>query len=451
MVRQGMVMERQWEGLSSEEKWQERFGQWFSPEGVAFASPGAEKCYRERVTRLVDTINLCEPDRVPVHLSLGFYPAFYAGLTPEAVMYDYEKLSRAWLQFARDFDLDVFFSPGAIGPGRALGSIDYKLYRWPGHGTSPMTSYQCVEAEYMKADEYDALINDPSDFWLRVYMPRIFGTLEPLARLNPFTDIIEMPTTAPSLVPLGLPEVQSAFQALLEAGSESRKWMDVVDECNKAAMASGLPLFNGGMAKAPFDTIGDTLRGTQGIIMDMYRQPDKLLEAMERLVAMEIKRGVSGANASGVPVVFMPLHKGADGFMSARQYETFYWPTLKKVILGLIDEGLIPSLFAEGGYNSRLQIITDLPRGKVVWHFDQTDMARAKEVVGKTACIMGNIPSSLLVSGTPEKTREYCRNLMEVAGEGGGFILDAGVVIDEANPDNLRAITEAAKEYGVYR
>jgi len=444
-------MEKQWAGLSAEEKWQERFKQWLSPEGLVFTSPEAEKRYRERVTRLVDAINLRQPDRVPVHLSMGFYPAFYAGLTPEAVMYDYKKLSHAWLQFARDFDPDVFFSPGAIGPGKALEIIDYRLYRWPGHGTSPMTSYQCVEAEYMKADEYDILIQDPSDFWLRVYMPRIFGTLEPLAKLVPFTDIIEMPATAPSLAPLGRPEVQAAFQALLEAGSESRKWMDIINKCDEAAMASGLPLFNGGMAKAPFDTIGDTLRGTQGIIMDMYRQPDKLLEAMEGLVAMEIKRGVSAADTSGVPVIFIPLHKGADGFMSAGQYRTFYWPTLKKVILGLIDEGLIPSLFAEGGYNSRLDIIKDLPRGKVVWHFDQTDMARAREVLGQTACIMGNIPSSLLVSGTPEKTREYCRNLIETAGKGGGFILDAGVVIDEASPDNLHAITEAARKYGVYR
>ena len=444
-------MEKKWAGLSPGEKQGERFRMWLSPPGVKFATPQAEKAYRQRVTRLIDVIQLKEPDRVPVTLSLGFFPAFYSGLTPETVMYDYERLSRAWLKFAMDFDLDIFFSPGAIGPGRALETIDYTLYKWPGHGTPPDTPYQCVEGEYMKADEYDALIQDPSDFWMRVYLPRIFGALAPLQELPPLTDIIEMPTTGPSLAPYGKPDVRAAFQALLEAGRESLKWLEVIQGCEQEAMASGLPLFNGGMAKAPFDTIGDTLRGTQGVIMDMYRQPDKLLEALESVTTMEIKRGVSGADASGVPVVFIPLHKGADGFMSDRQFQTFYWPTLKKVILGLIDEGIVPSMFAEGGYNSRLEIIKDLPRGKVVWHFDQTDMARAKEVLGDTACIMGNVPSSLLFSGTPQEIKDYCRQLIEVVGKGGGFILAEGALVDEGKPDNLRAVIAAASEYGVYK
>jgi hypothetical protein len=74
----------------------------------------------------------------------------------------------------------------------------------------------------------------------------------------------------------------------------------------------------------------------------------------------------------------MPLHKGADGFMSDKHFQTFYWPTLKKVIMGLINEGFVPLLFTEGGYNSRLEVISDLLKGKTVWWFENTDIARAK-------------------------------------------------------------------------
>jgi uroporphyrinogen-III decarboxylase len=56
----------------------------------------------------------------------------------------------------------------------------------------------------------------------------------------------------------------------------------------------------------------------------------------------------------------------------------------------------------------------------------------------------------LLITGTPKEVKEYCRKLIEVCGEGGGFILTGGASIDKGNPDNLRAMTEAAKEYGVY-
>jgi uroporphyrinogen-III decarboxylase len=107
-------------------------------------------------------------------------------------------------------------------------------------------------------------------------------------------------------------------------------------------------------------------------------------------------------------------------------------------------------LFAEGRYNNRLEIIKDLPEGKVMWHFDQTDMARAKEILGNTACIAGNVPASLLRTGTPQAVKEYCRKLIEVCGKGGGFVLTGGASIDKGNPDNLRAIMEAAEEYGVY-
>jgi uroporphyrinogen-III decarboxylase len=443
-------MQTAWKRLSPEARWEERLQTWLSPQGIEFASPEAELAYRARVNRFVDAIQLKVPDRVPVAMALDFFPAFHSGMTPEEAMYDYEKLGPAWMKWAQYFDMDAFFSPGPIGPGRVFESLDYRLYKWPGHGTDPNTTYQYVEDEYMKAGEYDHLIQDPSDFWLRVYLPRIFGALESLQSLGPLTDIIEMPITGPCIVPFGLPEVQAALQALMEAGRQAQEWSQVIEQINSEGMAAGYPLMNGGMSKAPFDTLGDTLRGTHGIFMDMFRQPDKLLAAMERLVPLEVKRGVSGATANGAPIVFMPLHKGADGFMSDDQFNTFYWPTLKKVILGLIEEGIVPMLFAEGGYNSRLEAIKDLPRGKVIWHFDRTDMTQAKDVLGDTACIMGNVPASLLFSGTPEEVTQYCEQLIDTAGRGGGFILAEGAVIDEGQPENIRAVVEAAKSCGVY-
>jgi uroporphyrinogen-III decarboxylase len=151
-----------------------------------------------------------------------------------------------------------------------------------------------------------------------------------------------------------------------------------------------------------------------------------------------------------VPVVFFALHKGDETFMSNAQYEKFYWPTFREVILGLIEDGATPLLFAEGRYDNRLEIIKDLPPGKVVWHFDRTDMFRAKKILGDNACIAGNVPASLLCTGTPKEVKDYCRKLIEVCGAGGGFILTGGASIDKGNPDSLRAMTEAVMEYGVY-
>lgn len=157
------------------------------------------------------------------------------------------------------------------------------------------------------------------------------------------------------------------------------------------------------------------------------------------------------ADISGVPVVFMPLHRGADGFMSENQFTGLYWPYLKRMIMGYIEEGLVPWLFAEGGYNSRLEIIKDIPKGKVIWHFDQTDIIRAKEILGETACLMGNIPTSILVTGSPDDVKSHCKKLIETVGKGGGYIMAPGATSDDSKVENLKAILDAAKEYGVYK
>ena len=137
--------------------------------------------------------------------------------------------------------------------------------------------------------------------------------------------------------------------------------------------------------------------------------------------------------------------------MSNKQFETFYWPTLKKVMMGLIEEGLVPLPFAEGDYMPRLEIIKDMPRGKVIWYFEVMDMAKAKEVLGDRACIAGNLPVSVLCTGTPQEVKEGCRRLIETCAQGGGYILTGAASMNEGNPENLRAMMEAAKEYGVYK
>jgi uroporphyrinogen-III decarboxylase len=445
-----MITEKIWADLSPEEKREERFKRWLSPPDVKFSSPEAEKGYKERVTRFIKVIKLEEPDRVPVMLPAGFYPAYYAGGTLKKVMYDYDELRRAWLKFLNDFELDTFGGPGLVLPGRMLDRIDYKLHHWPGHGLADDISlYQYIEGEYMKAEEYDALIRDPADFVLRTFLPRSVGAFAGFRKLGPLTPFVGIPVFF--ITQFGDPEVRASVQVLLEAALEGVKWQTAVMDVSKAAREAGFPSIWGGLCGAPFDLIGDMLRGTKGIMLDMYQRPEKLQEAMERITPIVIDEGVGRANASGCPVIFMPLHKGPGGFMSGKQFETFYWPTFKKVMMGLIEEGLVPLPFAEGDYNPRLEIIEDMPRGKVIWYFEVMDMAKAKKVLGGKACIAGNLPVSILCTGTSKEVKEGCRRLIETCAPGGGYILTGSASMNEGKPENLRAMMEAAKEYGVYK
>ncbi len=436
--------------LSPAEKLSARLDAWLAAENIDFESPQAKADHQERVRRIINVIRLKKPDRVPAVPIMGVFPAFYAGITVQEGLYNYEKMAAANRKFVMDFNPDVNAVGSGFVPGKALELLDYRMVKWAGHGVKENTPYQYMEAEYMRTDEYDDLIRDPSAFMLTKYLGRICKRLEPLQKIPSLFNTQEIVPLAASLPAFGDPALQDALKALMEAGNEAVKWNEARSACIRRSTAAGYPMLDGGYSKAPFDLIGDTLRGTIGIMKDMYRQPEKLVQAMERLTPLMINLGVAGVRWGGSPLISIPLHKGADVFMSDEQYRKFYWPSLKAVLLGLINEGLVPRPFAEGGFNLRLEYIRELPLASSIWFFDQTDMAKAKAVLGKTACIMGNVPASLLVTGTPQAVEKRCRELIETAGQGGGYVLSAGSVLDEAKPENVRTMLETAKKYGKY-
>lgn len=448
-------MGKEWEDLTADEKTEAYFEKLMSPkdgEGndLQFQSPEAEADFKARLTRVKDAIQLREPDRVPVTILPSTFPYLFAGITAEEAMYDYDKCTAAFKEFILEFEPDMHIGASMPGPGTFYEALDYKLYAWPGHGVAPEHSYQCNEDEYMKPDEYDLMMTDPSFYWRNVYMPRIMGALEGFRMLAPWTSVLEMYGLAFQFVPFGLPPVQESFQALFEAGAEALKWAQAMGQSDAEIASLGYPTILGGFTKAPFDVIGDTLRGTKGIMLDIFRRPNKLLAAMDALVPIMISMGVNAAQQTGKPFIFMPLHKGADGFLSDEHFKEFYWPTLRQVMMGLIDEGCIPFPALEGHWETRLEIIQDVPKGKTAWMVDQSDMERVNETLGQKACLIGNVPSSTLSLGTPEDVRAYVKDLIDIAAPGGGFMVSNGAFFDEAKPENVKAMVETTKEYGVY-
>ena len=220
----------------------------------------------------------------------------------------------------------------------------------------------------MKADEYDALIADPEGYFRRALLPRFGSAFAPLAGLAPFSDIMEAASMPFNILPFADPAVVEGVQRLAEAARESFSVPEGAWALRTPTrlVGLGMPPELGGSAKAPYDTLADTLRGTKGIMIDRFRRPDKILEAAERLVPLMIDLGVRQAARAEAPLIVFWLHKGADSFMSDADFRTFYWPTLKAVMKGLIEQGVVPAMFAEGGYGKRLEVIADdeLPAGQ---------------------------------------------------------------------------------------
>ncbi len=412
-----------------------------------------ETVYRQREQRLLDAIALREPDRVPVVPLFAFFNCYFTGITPGEAYRDPEKAVEAWRRTIHHFQPDATYSVNftIYAMDEVLSALDFKAMKWPGRGVPEDQSFQFVEDEYLREDEYGELFADPGSFFLKKLLPRLAGNLSGLAKLPPL-ETAALGYVWPAVLPaFADPDVAKALETLVETARKQARWAATFGAFARELRQAGFPSIKEQTVLAPYDLVADNLRGTTGAATDLLLQPDNLLRAVEQLAPMMSRLGVAGARAKGNPRVFIPLHKGTDSFMSLDQFKRFYWPSLQRLILDLIDGGCTPYLLIEGLYNTRLDVIRDVPPGKCIYHFEGTDIFEAKRVLGDTVCLMGNMPNSLLATGTVEQVREHTRRLVDGCGDGGGFIMSAGALIDQARPENVEAWIETTREYGKYR
>jgi uroporphyrinogen-III decarboxylase len=406
-----------------------------------------EKLYEERTKRIKTAAELGKPDRVPVIFSLSYFPARFADVKTSDAYYNFDKWKDAYIAAVKYLEPDRCGMTGSSS-GYVLETMGARQSKWPGHGASENHSHQAVEMENMKADEYDLFLEDTADFMIRYVMPRTYEALEPLDKLPPLY-------SAPGGIPYALlasPEYTQMFEKLMKAG---QYWLERQEQLKVLAKElyelgygeSGMIGAGGG---APFDMISDFLRGMRGAMLDMHRQPDKLLEAIELQSKRQLRRINALPQAKEFSLSFIALHRGADGFMSNKQFEKFYWPYLLKSIKALIEKGYTPNIFFEGDYTSRLEYLLEIPKGKVVGRFDCSDTNKLKEIIHGHMCISGVFPSSLLTAGTPQQVKDYCKWIIDYFGKDGGFIMTPGSSVDEAKPENLKTMVDFTKEYGRY-
>lgn len=434
-----------WNQMSPLERRKARLDHWQN-QPVQFESPEAEANYKERITRLRKAYDMDHPDRIIADISMGAgeYALRRKGIIGKDMVYNHDKMREPLLQFHDEFQPDV--AAGMLPyPGKPWDMLDFKLYIWGGQKLPETSVIQAVEGEYMRPDEYKDFIADPTAFWLKQYLPRAYGALAPLAMLPEFTRISESVDTIDLLVPFGMPPFQEMLHKMMEAGNELMKMLGAVGQTGAMIAGKGFPGMGLNIVKTPFDYLGDTLRGTKGILTDMYRRPNELLAACERYVPILIKAIVAASDRAGAPCAMYVLHKGADGFMSDAQFKKFYWPTWKQVMMGLYEEGIISYLFIEGTYDSRLEYLAEMPEKSLVCHFDKSNMRRVKELLSDKFTIAGNVSAALMSTGSTDELRAACDELVDLYQDAAGYIMAFGCGFEWTTDEKIRAFQDSVK------
>jgi len=413
-----------------------------------------EELYEEREKRLYDAIQLKVPDRVPVvFFDVPLFACKYSGLPYSTAYYDAPAWKAAFKRLFVDLEPDGWAVAGRES-GAALEALESNYTRWPGGNLPHDVSNQVIEQEFMKEDEYDLFLADPSDFILRVWLPRVYGSMKPLAKLPPLMSLGTNITAITTI--FASEEYVKLARAMKRAGEEAAKWQREMGQIDREMASLGFPqmwsLPIGGV-QPPFSDFSNIFRTYRGVVRDMFRQPEKLKAALNKIVEYRITTASPAVKREGKLAIggSGEAHRVSDEFMSPKQFKEFVWPYWKRCIEATLNLGYDTVwMFFEGRRDKQLEYFTDFPKGSLFILFERTDMFKAKEILGDRVCLMGNVPLTLMQVGSPQDVEEYCKKLIQVCGKGGGFILaNSGGIID-AKPENIKAMVDSTKKYGWY-
>lgn len=394
-----------------------------------------QELYQQRLVRYTTAMRNGMPDRVPVRPFAAEITARYAGFTCQEVTHDYRKAFEAVIRCCTELDWDAAV-PNMVYVWTGLTqAIGLRYYGIPGIDVDAQTGFQYREPSeqnaFMKREEYDELIDDPTRFLYETWLPRVTGEVSAKGQATSYRNNL-------SFVKGGM-AMLDYFYAFGPQVERMRT------ECGTVSAISG-------MLKAPLDILADKLRGYIGLAFDLKECPEKVVAACHALMPHLAHIALTSADpAKQVPIPIW-MHRGCVPFISRKDFESIYWATLEPILAALRRQGNQVLLYAEGNWDSHLERFAELPAGSIVYHIDRGKPDVVHRVLGKKFCLSGGVPNALLLFGKPEEVKAHCRKLIETLGAEGGYILDASAIIQsDCTVENLVAMTESAKEYGVYR
>lgn len=358
----------------------------------------------ERLKRIFQAVSLEKPDRTPVVLE---YAGFAAAVTHTPLPEFLGSIGKAIETMIRAFHL--------VGEADAIDYGAYNPYnlsylwmskvRVPGVDLPYEAMYQVVEKELMVADDYDQIL---SQGWPKYYADfmkeRVFNDVPPG----------RIPSAQP---PIDLRSIWAAHQ---------------------------IPVLSGGSVSLPFELLCGA-RSLPEFFSDLLTIPDKIQEVADIIMPHLVGPVCKRVKGSGLPAIWIGGWRSASNMISPRLWERFVWPYFERAVHEVTNSGLIAILHLDSDWTRDLAYFKALPEGKCILATDgQTDLFRAKEILGDRLCLMGDVPAAMLAFGTPAEVFQYSSKLIRQLGPS-GFILHSGCDIPiDAKLENVQAMVAAA-------
>ena len=368
--------------------------------------PTVEELYNQRLQRIKTAMDLGTPDRIPI--SLGG-PSFIYYSEPEATLSDYV-LRPEWADDAviRSYKMlpEIDTAPQFSGNREAMGAMWFAKVKLPGKDLPKNSLWQIVEVGPMTEEDYDTIINKGWSVLSKELLDRLGYTEE---QLTPDFEYME-------------------------------KMNKIVRE------ELGLVNPTGGAYVMPVEILS-AARSLKKFLRDLYRMPDKVIEAMDVIADEYIESAKKLIEEQKPLSIFLGFGRFGEDLLNLDKFEKFTWRFTKKITDALIAAGTKVWFHMDGKWNAYLSYWRDFPKASCIFDPDSlTDIVKIKEVLGDYMCVTGDVPPSILEMGTPDENYKYARKLVELFGNR-GFIMSSGCSVPPYAPlENIKAVIAAALE-----
>lgn len=365
-----------------------------------------ERLVAERLNRILSAVGLEKTDRVPVVLEYSGFAAYVTGTSMSAFLASPAKNLETMIQAYHEIAGGDAINYGSFWPYGLCYDFLSKV-RVPGVDLPDNEMWQVIEIELMTRVDYDRL--------LKVGWP-VFSNEFMAARI-----LDDVPT---------------------EYLPPQRKSLDV----KKAWAKEGVPVLSGGDVTTPYELLCGS-RSLMEFSRDLFEIPDKVIAAMDAIVPYLAGDTIQRARQFGYPLVWVGGWRTAPSMLSPAMWQRFVWPYFNRLVHEVVDAGLIALLHLDSNWTRELARFKELPKGRCILALDgETDIFKAKEILGDHMCIMGDVPAAMLYLDTPASVYAYCTKLIRELGPE-GFILQSGCDIPaNAKLENVKAMVAAAMD-----
>lgn len=169
---------------------------------------------------------------------------------------------------------------------------------------------------------------------------------------------------------------------------------------------------------------------------------DELLRKCSAFVRQEF----AALRAAGANVLVYSTPFGSPAFVSRKQIENLVLPWMKQDLADSVENvvyycGMAP-------FNEVIELVFDELDIHAHYISPLADLAEAKRLIGTRGLTCGVIDDIKMIHWTPEQTRAEVKRIVEIGKPGGHFLFGNGVMPLAVPAANIRAMVDAAFEYG---